>query len=124
MEVDGEEALEEHDQPSWCRGGWRDSEQCMAGGSWLKGPWVQKASGRGHAQRPCVCKTVGYSASWLEQAPQGGGCEGLAGLSHQRVTGNVQIALPEGHVHRLSTGLYSLQRLSKGIQGPTCHFFQ
>ena len=54
MEVDGEEALEEHDQPSWCRGGWRDSEQCMAGGSWLKGPWVQKASG-GSMPRGRVC---------------------------------------------------------------------
>lgn len=36
VEVDGEEALEEHDQPSWCRGGWGDSEQCIAVGSWLK----------------------------------------------------------------------------------------
>lgn len=59
----------------------------------------------GHVQRPCVCKTVGYSALWLEQAPLGGGCKGLAGLSQQRVTGNVQMALLEGHVHRLSTGL-------------------
>ena len=31
MEVDDEEALEEHDQPSWGRKGWGDSKQGVAG---------------------------------------------------------------------------------------------